>query len=137
MTQSLSNQQVAQWVSVCPLDRILPNTGICALVNGEQIAVFRIGQSEVGQNETVYAISNYDPFSKAQVLSRGIVGDSRGDRSTNRNGIPKVASPIYKQNFSLLTGQCLDDETISVVTYPVQVVDGQVQIGMINQSPAS
>lgn len=137
MTQSLSNQQVAQWVSVCPLDRILPNTGICALVNGEQIAVFRIGQSEVGQNETVYAISNYDPFSKAQVLSRGIVGDSLGDRSTNRNGIPKVASPIYKQNFSLLTGQCLDDETISVVTYPVQVVDGQVQIGMINQSPAS
>ena len=137
MTQSLSNQQVAQWVSVCPLDRILPNTGICALVNGEQIAVFRIGQSEVGQNETVYAISNYDPFSKAQVLSRGIVGDSLGDRSTNRNGIPKVTSPIYKQNFSLLTGQCLDDETISVVTYPVQVVDGQVQIGMINQSPAS
>ena len=137
MTQSLSNQQVAQWVSVCPLDRILPNTGICALVNGEQIAVFRIGQSEVGQNETVYAISNYDPFSKAQVLSRGIVGDSLGDRSTNRNGIPKVASPIYKQNFGLLTGQCLDDETISVVTYPVQVVDGQVQIGMINQSPAS
>ena len=137
MTQSLSNQQVAQWVSVCPLDRILPNTGICALVNGEQIAVFRIGQSEVGQNETVYAISNYDPFSKAQVLSRGIVGDSLGDRSTNRNGIPKVASPIYKQNFNLLTGQCLDDETISVVTYPVQVVDGQVQIGMINQSPAS
>ena len=137
MTQSLSNQQVAQWVSVCPLDRILPNTGICALVNGEQIAVFRIGQSEVGQNETVYAISNYDPFSKAQVLSRGIVGDSLGDRSTNRNGIPKVASPIYKQNFSLLTGQCLDDETISVVTYPVQVVDGQVQIWMINQSTAS
>ncbi len=137
MTQSLSNQQVAQWISVCSLDRILPNTGICALINNEQIAVFRIGQSELGQNETVYAISNYDPFSKAQVLSRGIVGDSRGDRSTNRNSIPKVASPIYKQNFSLITGQCLDDETVSVPTYPVQVVDGQVQIGIINQAPAS
>lgn len=118
MTQSLSNQQVVQWVSVCPVDRILPNTGICALVNGEQIAVFRIGQSE-----TVYAISNYDPFSKAQVLSRGIVGD--------RSGIPKVASPIYKQNFNLITGQCLDDETVTVPTYPVQVTDGQVQIGML------
>lgn len=35
------------------------------------------------------------------------------------------------QNFNLITGQCLDDETISVVTYPVQVVDGQVQIGII------
>ena len=131
MTQSLSNQQVAQWVSVCSLDRILPDTGICALINGEQIAIFRIGQSE-----TVYAINNYDPFSKAQVLSRGILGDSCKDRSTNRNGIPKVASPIYKQNFNLITGQCLDDETVSVVTYPVQVVDGQVQIGIVNQSPA-
>jgi nitrite reductase (NADH) small subunit len=124
MTQSLSNQQVTQWVSVCSLNRILPNTGICALVNGEQIAVFRVCQGKTGQSETVYAINNHDPFSKAQVLSRGIVGD--------RNGIPKVASPIYKQNFNLLTGQCLDDETISVMTYPVQVVDGQVQIGMIN-----
>lgn len=120
MTQSLSNPQVAQWISVCTLDLILPNTGICALVKGEQIAVFRIGDSE-----TVYAIGNYDPFSKAQVLSRGIVGD--------RNGIPKVASPIYKQNFNLITGQCLDDETASVFTYPIQVVDGQVQIGITNQ----
>jgi len=55
----------------------------------------------------------------------------------NRDGIPKVASPIYKQNFNLLTRQGLDDETVSVVTYPVQVVDGQVKIGIINQSPAS
>jgi nitrite reductase (NADH) small subunit len=117
-TQSFSDQQVVAWVSVCPLDRILPDTGVCALVNGEQVAVFR-----VGQGEALYAIANYDPFSKAQVLSRGIVGD--------RNGVPKVASPIYKQNFNLLTGQCLDDETISVATYPVQVVNGQVQVGIV------
>ncbi len=134
MTPSLSVQPTLQWITICPLDRILPSTGICALVNGEQIALFRIGQNEVGQNEvgqneTVYAISNYDPFSKAQVLSRGIVGD--------RNGIPKVASPIYKQNFSLLTGQCLDDDSISVLTYPVRVRDDHVQIGIIHQSSES
>jgi nitrite reductase (NADH) small subunit len=77
-----------QWTTICPIERILPNTGVCALVNGKQIAVFR-----VGDGMDVYAIDNYDPFSKTYVLSRGIVGD--------RNGIPKVASPIYKQNFSL------------------------------------
>jgi nitrite reductase (NADH) small subunit len=104
-----------QWTTICPLDRILPNTGVCALVNGQQIAVFR-----VGEGEDIYAIDNLDPFSKAYVLSRGIVGD--------RNGIPKVASPIYKQNFSLLTGECLDDSTVKLQTFSTQVVSGQVQI---------
>lgn len=54
-------------------------------------------------------------------MSRGILGD--------RQGVLKVASPIYKQNFDLKTGVCLDDETVSLPVYPVQVVDNQVQIG--------
>jgi nitrite reductase (NADH) small subunit len=127
MLQSLSDQQtVTQWITVCPLDRILPNTGVCALINGQQVAIFRVGDSE-----QLYAIGNYDPFSKAYVLSRGIVGD--------RNGVAKVASPIYKQNFDLATGQCLDDQTVSVPTFPVRVSDSfsetvherQVQIGVL------
>ncbi len=104
-----------QWTTICPLDRILPNTGVCALVNGQQVAVFR-----VGEEANIYAIDNYDPFSKAYVLSRGIVGD--------RRGTPKVASPIYKQNFSLLTGECLDDSTVKLQTFPVRVIDGQVMV---------
>jgi len=54
-------------------------------------------------------------------MSRGIVGD--------RKGVLKVASPIYKQNFNLQTGVCLDDETVTLPVYSAQVVDGQVQIG--------
>jgi nitrite reductase (NADH) small subunit len=116
MTQIESSEpKTQQWTTICPLDRILPNTGVCALVNGQQIAVFR-----VGEGMDVYAIDNFDPFSKAYVLSRGIVGD--------RNGIPKVASPIYKQNFSLITGECLDDASVKLETFSAQVVDGQVQV---------
>jgi nitrite reductase (NADH) small subunit len=116
MTTTESIQPTTQqWTAICPLDRILPNTGVCALVNGQQIAVFR-----VGEGMDIYAIDNLDPFSKAYVLSRGIVGD--------RNGIPKVASPIYKQNFSLLTGECLDDSTVKLKTFAAQVVDNQVQV---------
>jgi nitrite reductase (NADH) small subunit len=123
MVQSLSNQQsdqqtVTQWITVCPFDRILPNTGVCALINGQQVAIFR-----VGEDDQLYAIANYDPFSKAYVLSRGIVGD--------RNGVAKVASPIYKQNFDLATGQCLDDPAVSVPTFPVRLSDGQVQVGVL------
>ena len=116
MIQALTTQPLTnQWVTVCTIEQILPNTGVCALVKGQQIAVFR-----VGDGTEIYALSNYDPFSKAFVLSRGILGD--------RNGIPKVASPIYKQNFSLQTGQCLDDETVSVPTFAVRLVEQQVQV---------
>jgi nitrite reductase (NADH) small subunit len=109
--------ELLTWTAVCPIDRILPNTGVCALVNDRQIAVFR-----VGDGNDVYAIDNFDPFSKAYVLSRGIVGD--------KNGIVKVASPIYKQNFSLETGACLDDPNITISTFCARVVDGQVEIGV-------
>ena len=108
-------QTATRWISVCPLSRIVPNTGVCALVEAEQVAIFRV-------DEALYAIGNYDPFSHAYVLSRGMVGD--------RAGIPKVASPIYKNNFDLRSGQCLDDETVSVPTFEVRVVNGQVEVGL-------
>lgn len=106
---------ITEWHPICDLDRILPNTGVCALVKDQQVAIFRVGNQ-------VFAIDNYDPFSQAYVLSRGIVGD--------RQGIPKVASPIYKHNFNLITGECLDDDRIRVRTFPVKVVEGRLQVGL-------
>jgi nitrite reductase (NADH) small subunit len=102
-------------VNVCRFDDILPYSGVAALIDGEQIAIFRAG-------EAVFAISNYDPFSCAYVLARGIVGD--------RKGILKVASPVYKHSFSLATGECLDDNTVKLPVYPVEVVDGVVYVGI-------
>ena len=95
-------------MKVCGLDEIVPDTGVCALVGGAQVAVFRIG-------EQVFALGNHDPFSGANVLSRGIVGDLNGELV--------VASPIYKQHFSLITGRCIEDETVSVPVYRA-FVDG-------------
>ena len=119
MVQAVSNHEtVTQWVTVCQLSDIKPNTGVCALLNDEQVAIFRVGESD-----RLYALSNYDPFSKAYVLSRGLVGD--------RQGILKVAAPIYKQNINLETGEYLDDPSIKIPTYPVRVVDGEVQLGTI------
>jgi nitrite reductase (NADH) small subunit len=42
------------WVQICALDDIVPNTGVCALVEGKQVAVFNVAQGEGG----VYAIDN-------------------------------------------------------------------------------
>jgi len=102
------------WVDICPLAKLIPGRGVCALVAGLQVAVFRVADEEI------YAISNFDPFSGAFVLSRGIVG-SRAERL-------KVASPIYKQSFDLGTGVCLDDATVSVRTFQVRVDSGMVQV---------
>lgn len=103
--------------SVCKIDDLIPNTGACALVNGRQVALFRIVTPE---EETFYAIGNYDPFSQANVLSRGIVGSAQGQYV--------VASPIYKQRFNLATGQCLDDESVHLDTWPVHSEDGCIFI---------
>jgi nitrite reductase (NADH) small subunit len=67
--------QLDNWTTVCALEDIVPDTGVCALLNGEQVAVFRVG----GQEPDVFAIENYDPNSHAAVLSRGLVG-SLGER---------------------------------------------------------
>ena len=100
-------------MKVCRLDDIVPDTGVCALVGGEQVAVFRIG-------EEVFAIGNRDPFSGVDVLSRGIVGDLNGELV--------VASPLYKQHFSLLTGRCIEDPSVSVPVYRVRVEGADIQI---------
>ena len=102
-----------QWEDVCALDAILPGTGVCALVAGRQVAI-------VSTAEAIYAIGTFDPFSKAFVLSRGIVGD--------RGGIPKIASPIYKQSFDLRSGQCLDDPRVHVPRYEVRIERGRILV---------
>ena len=98
---------VSEWIAVCRLNEIVPNTGVCALVGGRQIAVFRL------DDDSVYAIDNHDPFSRANVLSRGIVGDLKGELV--------VASPVYKQHFSLATGQCLEDPDVRLAVFPVRI----------------
>jgi nitrite reductase (NADH) small subunit len=103
------------WIPICPLARIAPDTGVAALVGDRQIAIVR-----VGAGEEVYSIGNFDPFSKAFVIARGIVGD--------HEGAPKIASPMYKQSFDLRTGRCLDDPDVSLPVWPARVVDGIVHI---------
>lgn len=105
------------WAPVCSLSLLTPDRGVAALVDGRQVAVFR-----TSPDDDIYAISNHDPFSGANVLSRGIVG-SRGD-------VPKVASPMYKQSFDLRTGVCLDDSSVTVPVFAVRVVDGIVQVAV-------
>ena len=101
------------WSSVCSLDEVLPDTGVCALLHGRQVAIFR-------SEDSVYALDNCDPASDVNVLSRGIVGDVQGERV--------VASPLYKHHYSLTTGRCIEDSAKSVQVFPARVMDGRIWV---------
>lgn len=104
-----------EWEPVCPLASLEVERGVTALVGGQAVAIFRTHDGQV------FALGNYDPFARASVLARGIVG-TRGE-------IPFVASPMHKHAFDLRTGRCLDDEHVQVPSYDVRVVEGIVQVG--------
>ena len=106
-------------MKICRLEDIVPDTGVAALVDGQQVAVFRI-------NQEIYAIGNRDPFSGANVLSRGIVGDLNGELV--------VASPVYKQHFSLRTGRCIEDASVAVPVYRALVEGADIQIFLTGEA---
>jgi len=107
---------VEVWQPVCHLGDLLPERGVCALVDDVQVAVFRTFDGEL------HAVGNIDPFSGAGVLSRGIVG--------TRAGVPTVSSPLFKQTFDLTTGKCFDDPQVAVPVYGVRLRDGLVEVSV-------
>ena len=104
-----------QWVAVCKETDLIMDSGVCAQLGDEQVAIFK----EASKGD-VFAISNYDPFGEANVLSRGIIGSFDGKMM--------VASPLYKQHFDLVSGQCLEEEDVSVKAYSVKVEDGNIYL---------
>jgi len=106
-------------IRVCSVDDLEVERGRAALLGSTQIALFLLADG------TVHAVSNLDPYSAANVMSRGIVG-TRGEA-------PTVASPMHKQVFDLRTGVCLDtqggDER-GLRVWPVVLRDGEVHVDM-------
>lgn len=105
------------WVTVCQIDDLVDNSGVCALINDQQVAIFKLNSAN---DEQVVAFSNWDPIGKANVMYRGLVGSI--DNKT------VVASPLYKQRYCVTTGNCVDDETQSVTVYAARIVDKSVQL---------
>ncbi|UTA46881.1 nitrite reductase small subunit NirD [Simiduia sp. 21SJ11W-1] len=110
----MSNSSEQGWQVVCRSEDVVPGTGVCALVGGRQVAIFR-----TRKEKALYALDNFDPIGKANVLSRGIQG-SIGDQLV-------VASPLYKQHFVLATGACLEEE-VAVPVYSVRENNGLVEV---------
>lgn len=104
------------WTPLCQQTDLIPHSGIAAKLGEQQVALFYLPDYA----EEVFALANLDPFSNANVLARGLVGDLQGE--------PMIASPLYKQRFSLATGICLDDETVQISRWPARLTGGVVEI---------
>ncbi|MGF1756573.1 nitrite reductase small subunit NirD [Photobacterium sagamiensis] len=106
---------MSQWISVCAIEDLMPGTGVCALVNGQQVAIFRPDTSEA-----LFAIDNMDPFARSNVLSRGLICEHEGELW--------VASPLKKQRFALKDGRCLENAEASIRSYQIKIENGDVQV---------
>ncbi len=104
------------WKTLCSLSDLVPFSGVAAKMGDAQVALFYLP----GQEESLFAVCNHDPVSRANVIARGIIGDL--------NGEPVVASPLYKQHYALKSGECLEDESVKLKTFPVRLNGEQVEI---------
>lgn len=104
-----------EWLKVAPCEEFIANGGGCIKVGEEQIAIFNFNHTEW------YAVQNLCPHDNRMVLSRGLIGDSRGT--------PKVSCPLHKNSFCLQTGSHLEgNETYCLTTYPIKELDGFIYV---------
>ncbi|MFT6986690.1 MAG: nitrite reductase (NADH) small subunit [Psychromonas sp.] len=104
-----------EWIAICAEHDLTPNAGTCVQFKEEQVAIFYCLRSE-----TLYAVANFDPIGQANVISRGIMGSIQGKTY--------VSSPLYKQHFDLLTGECLESPDHALKAYQVRMVNALVQL---------
>jgi nitrite reductase (NADH) small subunit len=117
--KTVLESEVNEWFKVGKISDFPENSGACIKHNTKQIAVYNF--SRTGK---WYATQNLCPHKMEMVLSLGMIGD--------KSGIPKVACPMHKKNFSLEDGSNLAGEDLKIATYPVKIKDGNVYIGFLN-----
>lgn len=104
---------MSDFQKICEVSELVKDAGVAALVNDIQVALFYV-------DGKVFALNNQDPIRKANVMSRGMTGD--------RGGVLTVASPLHKEHYSLVSGECLDVEGVQVATYESKIEDGIVWV---------
>lgn len=117
---TVDSENTMTWQKVCTRADLVAFSGVAAWLEtpdgAAQVAIFYLPD----QGNELFALDHHDPFSNANVIARGIVGDLKG--------AAVVASPIYKQHFRLEDGQCLEDEDVKLRTWKVEFKGEEVWI---------
>lgn len=113
---TVNEANVKTWFEVGTVSDFPENSGACIKYKTKQIAVYNFTRMSKW-----YACQNLCPHKMEMVLSLGMIGD--------KEGIPKVACPMHKKNFSLEDGSNLAGEDLKIAVYPVKIKNGNVYIG--------
>lgn len=116
---NITTEQPIIWHEACATNDIPADGGACALIEGEQIAIYNFAR-----RGEWYATQNLCPHRQQMALSRGMIG------STGPEQEPKVACPFHKKTFSLTTGACLSGDDYHIKTYPVKIENEKVYVGL-------
>lgn len=117
-------------VDICALGDLSVERGAAALLEGVQLAVFRL------VDDSVRACQQLDPYSGANVLSRGLVGSHELPGEPGEP-VPTIASPMYKQAWNLDTGEVLDSgggQKLPIAVHAAEVRNGRV---LVSARPAT
>jgi nitrite reductase (NADH) small subunit len=136
---ALASVNPTEKVDVCSVDDLIINSGICALVDDQQVAIYALKVNTKSTTEShkiaVYATSNFDPIGKANVMYRGLLcsrkieGGLAMENLPAENQEPLICSPLYKQHYSLISGECLEDPEAALAVYTCEIFDGRVLVG--------
>ena len=123
-------------IDICALEDLSVERGAAALLGSDQVAVFRL------VDDSVRACQQRDPYSGANVLSRGLIGshDPAGEGDGPEQLVPTLASPMYKQVWNLDTGAVLDaggGEKLPIAVHATEVRDGRVLVAAAPRPLAS
>lgn len=114
--QTVKDTKVNTWFKVGKTQDFPENSGACIKYKTKQIAVYNFARTGKW-----YATQNLCPHKMEMVLSLGMIGD--------KAGVPKVACPLHKKNFSLEDGSNLAGEDLKIAVYPVKIENEIVYIG--------
>lgn len=118
---------MSEWVGVCTRNQLIHERGVAALVEGRQVALFRVIGSD--GSDFVYAVGHHDPASGANVIARGIVGSTlRPLEDGGAEHRDTVASPVYKHVYDLRTGECYTDPQYCLDVFRTWVAGGIVYV---------
>jgi NAD(P)H-dependent nitrite reductase small subunit len=103
-----ADDPASAWVRVAHVADVPRDGGVTYAHGTLRIAVFRFA----ARGEW-WATQATCPHRKDDVLGRGLLG--------TQDGTPKVACPLHKKTFSLVSGEGLSDPRYCIRTYPVEV----------------
>ena len=103
------------WQKLTHVDQVPKDGGAAVRVGQGQIAIYNFARR--GEWFATQAVC---PHQKDSVLARGLLGDQAGE--------PKVACPLHKKTFSLMSGKGLSDPNYQVQTFPVEIRGDEVWV---------